>query len=617
MRQRTYQVKQSRAYFPASLLGNLPVYGEPLVAVIALLLWLAYIPSVNIRNMNDLGLVSILPIPIYIAMILVLLAFARAIVRREIHPPGLALILLISIFMLYGITALVEPEPRFATNYVHEGFSEYIRRTGDLATNLDARFSWPGFFIFGAFLPEIIGVPTTLTFLAWAPVFFNILYCLPLYAIYTSLTSDRRLAWLALWFFCLGNWVGQDYWSPQALNLFMFLVIVGILLRFFRVAPNQSSSPITEMRPAQESRWLDRFTMPVATRMHVAEPEPVMVADWQRAGLALSLIVIMFFIASSHQLTPFFVIAAVTALVVLNRVRLRTFLPITLVLTAVWISYMTVAFLSGHIHDLLADFGSVGSVVSANVGERIRGSTEHQIVVYVRILMTVAMGIVGVFGVIRRWFIGVVDIVPIALSITPFTMLIFQSYGGELILRGYFFALPFMAFLAAGLFFARQRGVPRFIHLAALVVVGIGFLAGFFLARYGNERMDYVTEEELEGINYVYATAPPGSALIIISPNLPLRYMNTEQYFYLPGLQEFYLAEITGVRELSQEQANRDVFVIITRTQKAYAELFYGLEVGWGDQLEQQLLTASDFKVLFQNRDASIFQYIDSERGTS
>ena len=46
-------------------------------------------------------------------------------------------------------------------------------------------------------------------------------------------TQDPRLIWTALWLFCLGDWVGQDYFSPQACAYFLYLVVIAVSLRWY------------------------------------------------------------------------------------------------------------------------------------------------------------------------------------------------------------------------------------------------------------------------------------------------------------------------------------------------------------------------------------------------
>ncbi|HET7638091.1 MAG TPA: hypothetical protein VFK47_05055, partial [Ktedonobacteraceae bacterium] len=205
-----------------------------LLPLCALFLWVISLKDVNIRAMTDLGLVSVLPASIIIALAILTISFCLILRQPELRVPIILLHLFLLIFMLYGITTLVEEAPRFAIVYRHAGYTEYIMRTGSVDPNLDAYFNWPGFFVLSAFMTKITGYHDILPFAAWAPVFFNLIYLGPLYMIFTSATTDKRIVWLALWFFYMTNWIAQDYFSPQGLNFFFYLVIIAILLKWFK-----------------------------------------------------------------------------------------------------------------------------------------------------------------------------------------------------------------------------------------------------------------------------------------------------------------------------------------------------------------------------------------------
>ena len=49
--------------------------------------------------------------------------------------------------------------------------------------------------------------------------------------VFRGLTRNKRLIWLALWFFFIINWVGQDYFSPQAMAYVLYLACIGLLIR--------------------------------------------------------------------------------------------------------------------------------------------------------------------------------------------------------------------------------------------------------------------------------------------------------------------------------------------------------------------------------------------------
>jgi hypothetical protein len=60
------------------------------------------------------------------------------------------------------------------------------------------------------------------------------MYLPALVFLFGGLTRDRRLVWLSCWIFYIANWVGQDYFSPQAFAYLQYLLLLGIVLRWLR-----------------------------------------------------------------------------------------------------------------------------------------------------------------------------------------------------------------------------------------------------------------------------------------------------------------------------------------------------------------------------------------------
>ena len=88
-----------------------------------------------------------------------------------------------------------------------------------------------------AFLTQITGLDSGLDLIGWAPVAFNLLYLPPLLLVFRAASKDWRVVWLAAWIFYITNWIGQDYYSPQAFAYFLYLVILGVLLTWFARGP--------------------------------------------------------------------------------------------------------------------------------------------------------------------------------------------------------------------------------------------------------------------------------------------------------------------------------------------------------------------------------------------
>jgi hypothetical protein len=593
----------------------LPV-GHGLLVCGALLLWFTALRGLDIRRMGDLGLASILPPAAYLAPLALTASFCAAIGRKRLNTPVLLGHLLASVFMLHGAVSLFELTPRFEPALRHVGIADYIARYGAVDTRIDAYFSWPGFFILTAFLAEVAGLPDTLGFVSWAPVLFNVLYLGPLYMILRAVTRDRRVIWIALWLFPITNWIYQDYFSPQALNFFLFLTIVAVLLTYFKRAASRSfpREEWGQARPAH--RLLIRLRAWLAPGDLPNRPS----RPGQRAALLVILMAIYGAIVPSHQLTPFFALAAVGVLVVFRRVEAWELLLFMGVVTAAWLTFMTTGFLEGHKGMVTGQIGQVGAIVSANVTNRLQGSAEHLFVVRMRLVMTVAVWLLACLGGLWRLRQGFRDVNYALLAVAPFPLLILQPYGGEMLLRIYLFALPFMIFFAASLFRPARDGEARWYRAAALGLVSLLLLGGFLFARYGNERMNYFTPGEVAAVRALSRIAEPGAQVLAVGANLPWKVQDYEKYRYNtvlgnpaflgdPALRE-RLAEAEGVALIAAIMRDSEYpssYLILTRSQAARAELLGELPPGVLGRLEEALAASSEFRTVYAGDDARIF----------
>lgn len=575
-------------------------------ALCALALWALSLEQIDVRQMTDLGLVSVLPLGVYMALALLIVSFGLALKQQRLVPPVLLAHVVVLIVILYGTTTLVEEVPRFAVTWRHVGFTEYIMRTGGVDGNLDAYFNWPGFFALSAFATQIAGFSGAISLTAWASVIFNLLYVGPLLLILRSATDDQRLVWLSVWFFYLSNWVAQDYFAPQAMNYFFHLVIVAVLLTWFK-----RTAPV----PATALIWLKRLVPWGWARQHIAQwlqpaSQPnALSRPWQRMwllGLILTLYVV---VAASHQLTPFFTLGVVAGLVVLGRVSPRTLPILMVIIVGTWISFMTVAFLSGHLNMITEGLGKVSSNVGQSVTKRLQGSPEHVFVVRMRVVMTLAIWGIALVGALRRMRQGYYDLSFVVLAVTPFVFVAVQSYGGELLLRSYLFALPGLVFFAAAAFLPKQRHGMRWRTVGGTMLASAALLCGFLFARYGNERMDYFTAGEVEAVRHVYTEAQAGTRLVTGAWNLPWKYEAYDKYVYTEQVPPEIL-ETTDVAALVQLLTSDDypaTYFIVTRSQIAAVDLFSGLPADALGRLERALKASDKVKVVYSNPDATIF----------
>jgi hypothetical protein len=265
---------------------------------------------------------------------------------------------------------------------------------------------------------------------------------------------------------------------------------------------------------------------------------------------------------------------------------------------------------------MLREIGDVHQVLGADLSEHLRGSTQHAFIVHERIMLTLAVyGLAGL-GMLRRWYAGRQDLLPLLLAVAPLPLLALQSYGGEMLLRVYLFALPAAAcFVAATVFpSARQRTSW---HAAAVGALSSMLLGGFLFARYGNERMDYMTHREVQAVHHLYAIAPPGSVIVGLSSNIPWNDRAIEQYDretvvtldLQPSWAQRALLErgdVQPVVQTMQSYCPRRSYFIVTREQMAALELWSGVPHPQLVRLHEQLLATPRLRLIFNNGDAQI-----------
>src|SRR5262249_48477309 len=145
----------------------------------------------------------------------------------------------------------------------------------------------------------------------------------------------------------------------------------------------------------------------------------------------------------------------------------------------------------GHLSYLTGDLGQVSNAITANLTARvIQGSPQHIFIAAMRVIMTAAIWGLAFRGALFRLRRGYRDVSYILLAIAPFSLIVANSYGGEMLLRIYLFALPFVVFFAAAFFYTTPTsGRSRRVTIA-VIGVSLLLLGGFLFTRYGNERVD-------------------------------------------------------------------------------------------------------------------------------
>jgi hypothetical protein len=231
-------------------------------------------------------------------------------------------------------------------------------------------------------------------------------------------------------------------------------------------------------------------------------------------------------------------------------------------------------------------------------------------VIYVRIGATLFVWALAAVGLLRRLFQGHWDVAAAALVVAPFPLILVQAYGGEMLLRIYFFALPFVAFFIACAVLPKRRPASA-TSVATIVVVsvlGFALMSGLMLTRYGNERLEYFTAGEVAAVSELYRMAPEGSLFYALTPNLPWKNTRYEQYRYKPSGDDASFGDLQRVMsDMSLYDGN--VYLILTRSQQAYVEMILGAKPGEWAAFRRALLGTGKLSIVFQNDDAMIARF--------
>ena len=566
-----------------------------LVGVVAL--WLTSLGDVHLNAMSDYGLVSVLPVTFWIGLGALTVTYALTVGDERAHSWRNAAFLVLLVAMLHATPSILYGTLRYSWAWKHIGVVEFIARTHRVdprVGSLGAYQAWPGFFTMNAATSGAAGFKSALSYASWAPLVFNLLNLGPLMLILRSLTDDHRLRWWSLWVFSLGSWVGQDYFSPQAFNYFLYLCILAVCLRWLRPDRN------TETPGAETAERIARPWMLVVSVLAIGA------------------------IATSHQLTPFMLLAALGSLWLLRLARTRLLLVAAFALTVGWLLYSGSTFLTSNLYWIIDSIGRPLDNAGDNFINLANASKGQAAVALVDRALSAGIWGLAAIGVYRRglplrsggW---ASDRAALVLALSPVPLLVANSYGGEMLFRVYLFALPFVSFFAAAAMFPAVSAGRHVISRIVTVTIAAALMAGFVFAYYGKEHINYFSPEEVSASEFVYDTAPRGALIMGATSNLPWAFRNYEQYEY-----EWFALEPPASRRSTERDAERELgrlatasraneaYLILTRSQASEIDSSGVMGRGSVGRIEQQLDTSSRFVAVFRGTDAVVYRWESS-----
>lgn len=546
-----------------------------------------------------LGVITHIGLSYLVALLIVAAVIAIALSRSRLDPvvltaAGLALITFTTMYV-----SLADGVTSVPTAYTHRGLIDIIASLQGLPPPSDARFSWAGFFSAGAHMSGAGGLSDLSPMLLWAPLFFGGITMLPLYSIALSLTGRRRVAWIAVVLYLSFNWYQQDYFAPQPTATMLYLTICALLLWQLQVAP---------LPTAGSSLWQWVTLAPRRTLGTVR-------GFGMRRTLAVEavMIVLIAAIVITHQLTPLVLIAALFLFSATGTTRYRLLWLFAVALFVAWFSYGAVDYWKGHLAYVLGDVGQVSGAVQGGVSDRIGADPLYQRMQYLRLAASGALLVFAFVGWLtyrtrKTWLMGGL------LCMVPFGLVVVQSYGGEVVIRCFVLASPFIApyaadtlvrVLAAVRGFTKWEASPRhwsrtFVATAAILGVALVLTA----TRGLNTSFEHTDQDQVHYGDALMRSVPEGSQIMVIGTAASLvsaRYFDDVTVTTMESFE--CLDDLSGcVRKEDPD------FVFTTRQSSAQIYLQYGYSQSVVDQQLGALVNSGDYRVLVETGDLTVLQ---------
>ena len=395
--------------------------------------------------------------------------------------------------------AIATDLPMYAWTYKHLGVADYIQHSHTLARDVDIYNGWPSLFALTAWFSDLTGI-SEVTIAHWYTPIFHLFFAAVAYGAARAWDLAPLNAITATFLVVTLNWVEQDYYSPQATAILLAVAVFAVV-------------GLSRQRPT-----------------------------------GTVLIIILFGAATiTHQLTPYWILAAIGILVVSRKMK-----PwwIVFALAAMLLAFLIYNWDQTSHYELF----SANPVKNAESNVPIPGVLGQRVTsLGVRVLsasMWLSTGLIVAYRWIKHrdsWAVGV-------LALSPMLILGGQSYGGEAIFRVFLYSLLGCSIVLAPVLVAVLRGgrVRSFAgYLAVLVVTSLS-VQGYTGSWYAN----VMPKEQYETSRLVLARAELPSYLTSVAPVWPER--SSWRYVDFARFEHDFDAPMTYAKELMLRHYDTD-----------------------------------------------------------
>jgi hypothetical protein len=471
--------------------------------------------------------------------------------------------------------ALITEVPNYVWTYKHIGVADFILKDGSLPSlAFDIYAPWPGFFAGAAWFASITGVDL-ITIAQWFAPLIDTLAAVMVVALALGLRLSLRTAFASALVVQVLNWVGQDYFAPQAIA---FVLAIGVL------------ALLAHSRDCPAAGYI---SLPIFAAL-----------------------------VPTHQLTPVWICATAVAMGLFAQMQPRWLaLPYLLLLATYVISRRSVIDQYGWFSGF-DPFANSATVVNnpGSEGRMFTTSVEQGLALSVWFLAAACFVIIW-RKMPKRWAAGVI-------AFSSMLLLFAQNYGGEAILRVYLFSLPgcavvLSAFLGFALSLARRW--HRWGSIGATWLVVVGFAVAGLQGYFGSWSYVTITRSQLELSRSMLATTPSNTLLILPEPaGLPTRV--SADYVRHAAVNPWFdnqpdtledalrtgrpLAEILEWLESDvRATGHRRLYIFLPRQVWAYDEYTHYFKPGALELLLEQLSTRPGWTTVPNDANTLIFVY--------
>jgi hypothetical protein len=552
------------------------------VLLVAVVTWAVALPTLHDAPWNLYGLIPAASPLFPISIVLVSVAFCIAVAGGSTRIAAVSLVA--TVLMMRVPTAVSTDAPLYSWTYKHFGPIDYIQRFGSVDVTADIYHNWPGAFSLIAWINTITG-SETIVIAQWFAVGSQLAFTGAVYFLARTYGFAASTALVAAFGAHVANWVGQDYLSPQAIGFALGIVVIALVLASTRT-------------PA---------------------------ASWVAVPIFAAIVV-------THQLTPYWLLAAVLLLTLLGRVRPRY---IVAVFAVIALGYLLLHFSVVMQFGRLINLDLLNNILTPSARNEVLGDPSMGQVAN----SWVARGITGIvwlsaaaviaLRLFRRRSEWREIAVPAVVAFSPGLILLGQGYGGEALFRVFLYSIPgcmlILAPVVTDMLRGSWRGGRRVARIAATAVLSLVALASIQTS-YGGWFANLVTPESVRLTTQILREEDPSTLTIGVAPGAPGRivaeyvdFVRANELFdsgidmwltSWPGWEDEEFADPRRVERLTDSLVweQRPALVVITEQMRAYSTYYGTLPEGALDRFQGFLDDDPRWELIYQSDETLVYR---------